>query len=53
MSDFDCSATECATPSECLGQDVCLTAPERNELARNDRVKQIIDETRERLRTAK
>ena len=49
MSDFDCSKAACETPAECLERDACLSLPERNELARNDRVKQIIAATRRRL----
>lgn len=48
MSDFDCTNTECTTPAECLQRDACLSVPERNALARNDRVKQTIDAIRAR-----
>lgn len=48
MTDFDCTNTECTSPAECLERDACLSVPERNELARNDRVKQTIEAIRER-----
>lgn len=50
MTDFDCTEDTCRTPVVCLNAGVCEALPPGNE---HDRVKQLIADTRQRLREVK